>query len=160
VFLWDRPGSVPLRSCRVQALRLWKGDGHIVTITITKGKLIRWIIIAVILLCGAVEADDAPKVIMNVVRHREFMADFTGYGDYSLLDVYQWRPGLFGVVMLCPAGFHETLVFDCRNGKMEVIYQDVYIPGKEKRTELRRESILVADAVRLAKSALMTKNDR
>jgi hypothetical protein len=124
------------------------------TITITKAKLIRWIIMAVILFCGAVEADDAPKVIMNVVRNREFMADFTGYGDYSLLDVYQWRAGFFDVVMLCPAGIHETMVFDCRDGKREVIYRDVYIPRKERREELRRESILVADAVRLAKIAL------
>jgi hypothetical protein len=124
------------------------------SITITKGKLMRWIIAAVILFCGAVEADDAPKVIMNVVRNREFMADFTGYDDYSLLDVYQWRTGLYGVVMLCQAGIHETMVFDCRGGKREVIYRDVYIPRKEKREELRRESILVADAVRLANAAL------
>jgi hypothetical protein len=60
---------------------------------------------------------------------------------------------MFGVVMLCPVGFHETFVFDCRNGKREVIYRDIYIPRKEKRAELRRESIFVADAVRLAKSA-------
>ena len=124
------------------------------SITITRGKLTRWIIIAVILFCGAVEADNAPKVILNVVQYREFMADFTCYGDYSLYDVYQWRPGFYGVVMLCPAGFHETLVFDCRDGKREIVYRDVYIPRKEKREELRRESIFVADAVRLAKSAV------
>jgi hypothetical protein len=28
------------------------------------------------------------------------MADFTGYDDYSLLGMYQWWPGFFGVVML------------------------------------------------------------
>jgi hypothetical protein len=122
------------------------------TIEITKSKLIRWIIIAFILFCGAVEADDVPKVILSVARHREFMADFSGYEDYSLLDVYEWRPDMFGVVMLCPAGIHETMVFDCRDGKKEVIYRDIYIPKKEKRAELRRESILVADAVRLAKA--------
>jgi hypothetical protein len=82
------------------------------------------------------------------------MADFTGYDDYSLLDVYEWRTEFYGVVMLCPAGIHETFVFDCREGKREVIYRDVYIPRKEKREELRRESILVTDAVRLAKSAI------
>jgi hypothetical protein len=124
------------------------------SITITKGKLTRWIITAVILFCGAVEADNAPKVILNVVQHREFIADFTGYDDYSLLDVYEWRSGMFGVVMLCPAGIHETFVFDCREGKREVIYRDVYIPRKGKREELRRESILVADAVRIAKLAI------
>jgi hypothetical protein len=123
------------------------------SITITKGKLIRWIIAAVILFCGAVEADDVPKVILSVARHREFMADFTGYDDYSLLDVYEWRPGMFGVVMLCPAGIHETFVFDCREGKREVIYRDVYIPNKAKREKLRRESIYVSDAVKLSKLA-------
>jgi hypothetical protein len=127
------------------------------SITITKGKLIQWIITAVILFCGAVEADDAPKVIMNVVRNREFMADFTGYDNYSLLDIYQWQAGFYGVVMLCPAGIHETFIFDCRDGKREIIYRDVYIPRKERREELRRESILVTDAVRFAKSAIATE---
>jgi hypothetical protein len=61
---------------------------------------------------------------------------------------------MFGVAMLCPAGFQETFAFDTRNGKTEVIYRDVYIPGKEKREALRRESVKAADAVRLAKSAL------
>jgi hypothetical protein len=55
--------------------------------------------------------------------------------------------------MLCPVGFQETLIFDCRNEKKEVVYRDMYIPRKEKREELRRGSILMADAVRLAKSA-------
>jgi hypothetical protein len=132
--------------------RLLEGDGFIVSITITKGKLTRWIIAAVILFCGAVEADNTPKVILNVVQNREFMAGFTGYDNYSLLDVYQWRPGFCGVVMLCPVGFQETFVFDCRNGKREIVYRDVYIPRKEKREELRRESILVTDAVKLAKA--------
>jgi hypothetical protein len=125
------------------------------TVTITKGKLIRWIITAFILFCSAVEADDAPKVIQRVVANREFMAGFTGYGDYSLLDVFEWRPGFFGVMVLCPAGIHETLVFDCRHGKRELIYRDAYVPRKEKREELRRESILVSDAVNLASLARM-----
>jgi hypothetical protein len=132
---------------------------NVMTVSITKGKLIRWIIATVILFCGAVEADDVPKVILSVARHREFMADFTGYDDYSLLDVYEWRPGMFGVVMLCPVGFHETFVFDCRNGKREVIYRDMYVPRKEKREELRRESVPVPDAVKLARKAIATKSD-
>jgi hypothetical protein len=124
------------------------------TITITKSKLTRWIIAAFILFCGSSQAVDVPRVMVTVVEQREFMADFVGYDNYSLLDVYQWRPGFFGIVMLCPAGFHETFVFDCRDGKREIIYRDTYIPRKEKREELRRESILVSDAVRLAKTAL------
>ena len=122
------------------------------TITITKGKLMRWIIIAVILFCGPSQAVDVPNVAVAVTACREFFAGFTGYDDYSLIDAYEWRPGFFGIVMLCPAGIHETLVFDCRNGNKEIVYRDMYVPGKEKRKELRRESILVADAVKLAKA--------
>ena len=122
------------------------------SITITKGKLTRWIIIAVILFCGAVEADNAPKAILKVVQNREFMADFTGYDNYSMIDVYQWRPGFYGVVMLCPAGILETFIYDTRNGKKEVIYRDAMIPRKIRREEMRHESIKVADAVRLAQS--------
>jgi hypothetical protein len=129
-------------------------------ITITKGKLIRWIIAAFILFCSPVQAVDVPHAVVSAVAQREFMADFTGYDDYSLIDVYQWRTGFFCVIMLCPAGVHETLVFDCRGGKREVIYRDIYIPRKEKREELRRESILVEDAVRLAKSAAIHAKER
>jgi hypothetical protein len=124
------------------------------SITITKGKLMRWIIAAFILFCGPSQAVDVPHAMVAAVAQREFMADFTGYDDYSLLDVYQWRSGFFGVVMLCPVGICETFIFDCRDGKMEVIYRDAYIPRKGKREELRSESILVADAVRIAKSAI------
>jgi hypothetical protein len=124
------------------------------TITITKGKLTRWIITAVILFCGSVQAVDVPAVAVEVARHREFMAKFAGYDDYSLLDVYEWRPGFFGVVMLCPVGFLETIVFDTRDGKMEVIYRDARIPPKNRRDEMRRESAKVADAVKLATSVV------
>jgi hypothetical protein len=60
------------------------------TITITKGKLTRWIIAAFILFCAPVQAVDVPHAMIAAVAQREFMADFTGYDDYSLLDVYQW----------------------------------------------------------------------
>jgi hypothetical protein len=123
------------------------------TITITKGKLVRWIATAVILFCSTGQAVDVPGTVNAAIAQREFMADFTGYDDYSLLDVYRWRKGFYGVVMLCPAGFHETLVFDCRDGKREIVYHDAYIPRKDKRAEMRKNSILVRDAVRLARNA-------
>jgi hypothetical protein len=136
---------------------LRKGDENIVIFTIAKGKLVRWIILAVtavivmILFCGSAQAADVPRIVMEAARHREFMAGFSDYEDYSLCDVYKLRPGLFGVVMLCPVGFQETLVYDTRQGKMKVIYRDVTIPQKSRREEMRRESIRVIDAVRLAK---------
>jgi hypothetical protein len=124
------------------------------TITITKWKLTKWIIIAFILVCGTGQAVDVPRIVENVAWCREFMAGFTGYENYNLLDVYELRPGLFGVVMLDPVGFRETHVYDCRNGKREEIWRDADIPPKTRREALRRESILVSAAVSLAKKIL------
>jgi hypothetical protein len=107
-----------------------------------------------------VQAVDVPDAVNAAIARREFMVGFTGYDDYSLLDVYWWRPGFYGVVMLCPVGFHETIIFDCRDGKREVVYRDVYIPKKKTRAEMRENSILVRDAVRLAKAAVMTAEVR
>jgi hypothetical protein len=53
----------------------------------------------------------------------------------------------------------ETMIFDCRNEKREIIYRDMYVPGQETRAELKRESILVTDAVRLAKIACRQEID-
>jgi hypothetical protein len=130
------------------------------TINITKAKLTRWIIAAVIFFCAPVQAVDAPNAVTAAIAEREFMSNFTGYDDYSLLDVYQWRPGFYGVIMLCPVGFHETFVFDCRDGKQDVVYRDVFIPKKKTREEMRKNSILVADAVRLAKGAVAAAVNR
>ena len=124
------------------------------TITITKGKLTRWIIAAVILVCSTGQAVDVPHAVTAAIEQREFMAGLTGYDDYSLLDVYWWKKDFYCVIMLCPVGFHETLIFDCRDGKREVVYRDVFIPKKDRRAEMRRDSILVSDAVRLARAAI------
>jgi hypothetical protein len=124
-------------------------------ITITKGKLTRWIVLAVILFfSGPGQTVDAPRVISDIVANREFLAGFSGYEDYHLHEVYKLRKGLFGVVLICPAGIKETFVYDTRDGKRELIYRDAVIPTKAKRAALRDDSILVADAVRLAKSAV------
>ena len=124
------------------------------SITITKGRLTRWIITGAILFCGTGDAVDVPHAAVAAVACREFMADFREYGNYSLIDVYEWRPGMFGISMLCPVGFQETHVYDTRNGRMEAIYRDAIIPSKERRKKLRDESILVSDAVRLAETAM------
>jgi hypothetical protein len=111
----------------------------------------RWIITAVILCCSTVQATDAPRVIQAVARNREFLAGgLYGYENYYLYDVYELRPELFGVITLCPTGLLETIVYDTRKGKRERIYHDIVIPRKPRREKIRNESILVADAVRLA----------
>jgi hypothetical protein len=132
--------------------------------TITKGKLVRWIIlccaaiIIVILFCGSAQATGVPRIVAETARCREFMGRFSGYEDYSLCDVYKLRPGLFGVIMLCPVGFQDTLVYDTRDGKMKLVYRDAIIPRKIKREAMRRESIRVADAVRMAKKVRESLN--
>ena len=128
------------------------------TITITKGKLMRWIITAVILFSSTGQAVDVPRAVTAAIEQREFMAGFTGYDDYSLLDAYLWKKDFYCVIMLCPVGFHETLIFDCRKGKREIVYRDIFIPKKERRAEMRKESILVSDAVRLARAAIQAND--
>jgi hypothetical protein len=127
-------------------------------IEITKGKLIRWIIAAFILFCGPSQAVDVPRAALAAVAHREFMAGFMGYDDYSLLDVYIWKDDIIGVAMLCPEGIYETVIYDCRNGKREIIYRDAFIPAKKRRGELRRESVTVSEAVKLARRAVSAEN--
>jgi len=117
-------------------------------------------IMAVIFFCSTGQAVDAPKVLVEVVTNRDFVADgLPGYENYHLHDVYELRKGLFGVVMLCPVGFQETIVYDTRNGQREAVYHDAVIPRKARREEIRQESILVADTVRLARTAVETADD-
>jgi hypothetical protein len=122
--------------------------------TVTKARLTRWMIAAAVFFCAPVQAVDVPDAVTAAIAQREFMAGFKGYDEYSLLDAYQWRPGFYAVIMLCPAGIHETFVFDCRDGRQEAVYRDVFIPKKKTREEMRRNSILVSDAVRLARMAV------
>jgi hypothetical protein len=128
------------------------------TFSITKGQLIRWIIAAFFLICGPTQAIDVPRAAVSAVTNREFMADFTGYDDYSLLDVYEWKKGLIVTVMLCPVGFHETRVYDLRNGGRELIYRDAFIPSKKTREKMRKESVTVAEAIRLARKAIESES--
>ena len=122
--------------------------------TITKGRLTRWIIAAVILFCSTGQAD-VPGVMVSVVANREFLAGgLPGYENYHLHDIYELRKGLFYVVMLCPAGIQENIAFDTRNGKREAVYHDAMIPRKPRREKMRRESVFVYDAVKLAKKSL------
>jgi hypothetical protein len=78
-------------------------------ITITKGKLMRWIITAVILFCGAVEADDAPKVIMSVMRHREFIADFQATRTTAYLTCMNGVPECLALSCFVRSGFMKRL---------------------------------------------------
>jgi hypothetical protein len=126
------------------------------TISITKATLTRWIVIVCILFCGSSLAVDVdvPKIMRDVTANREFLAGLSGHERYYLYDVFELRKDVFGVVLMDPLGIQETLVYDLRNGEREIIYRDAYIPNKKKRERMMRQSVAVADAVRLAQTAI------
>jgi hypothetical protein len=125
-----------------------------VTIEITKAKLARWIIIAAVLLCSSVEADNIPRVVERIAQSSAFMARFPSryYKDYVLYDVFEMREGLFYVAMFCKAGIEEMFVFDTRKGRSEVIWRDAYIPPKMVRGKRLRECVTLPDAVKIAQA--------
>jgi hypothetical protein len=91
------------------------------------------------------------NMIRNVVRDREFFAGFWGYERHFLHDVKRLGGGRVGVVLLTPVGFELHMVFDLKT--KEMIYETTSVPSKDRREAMRRESIFVADAVKIAKNA-------
>jgi hypothetical protein len=65
---------------------------------------IRWLIAAFILVCSSAQAADVPHAAVAAIANREFMARFTGYEDYRLLGVFEWRTGVFEVTTLDATG--------------------------------------------------------
>lgn len=65
------------------------------TVAITKGKLMKWIIltviavIIVILFRGPAQAAYIPRIMTETARYSEFMAEFSGYKNYTLCDVHK-----------------------------------------------------------------------
>jgi hypothetical protein len=59
--------------------------------------------------------------------------------------------GRVGVVLLTPIGFELHMVFDLET--KEMIYETTSVPSKDRREAMRRESIFVPDAVKIAKNA-------
>jgi hypothetical protein len=51
-------------------------------------------------------------------------------------------------------GIQTTYVFEREAGAGEIFYESTWVPSKRVRERKRSESILVSDAVKLAKSAL------
>ena len=94
-----------------------------------------------------------PLVIEDVARNREFFAGFTGYEGCYLYDVARIGDGRIGLVLLSPLGFEIRLVLEIQTG--ETVYKDIFVPEKGKREAMKRESISVADAVRLAKDVIV-----
>ena len=104
------------------------------------------------LICASTQAVNLPRVIADVVAEKEFFANFKLHPDYSLCEVRPVGDALVGVVLLCPVGIQTMYVFERATG--DVFYENTKVPPKRVREKKRRESILVSDAVKLAKSAL------
>jgi hypothetical protein len=91
------------------------------------------------------------NVIRNVVRDREFFAGFWGHERHFLHDVERLGDGRVGVVLLTPVGFELHMLFDLKT--KEMIYETTSVPSKDRREAMRRNSIFIADAVKIAKNA-------
>ena len=94
---------------------------------------------------------DLPSVVISVVKNRDFFARrwiLRGYEDHFLYDVNRLEDGQIGVVLISPVGFEVRAVYDVNT--LDVLYLDTLLPEKSRRDVMRRESVSVADAVKLA----------
>ena len=95
-----------------------------------------------------------PFVVEGVVRNRDFFSRpwvLWGYENCFLYDVNRLNNERIGVVLISPSGFEIRLVYDVNT--LDAIYREMFVPEKSKREAMRRESISVADAVKLANRA-------
>ena len=113
------------------------------------------ILAVAVLLCSLLAAQPVfalPLVIEGVVKNKEFFAEFSEYEDCYLYDVARIGDERIGLVVLSPIGFEIRLVHEIQSGEM--LYKDIFVPEKGKREAMMRESISVADAIRLARSSI------
>jgi hypothetical protein len=89
-----------------------------------------------------------------VVAEKEFFSGFKLHPNYSLCEVRCIGEDLIGVVLLCPVGIQTTYVFEREVGAGEIFYERTWVPSKRMREKKRSESILVSDAMKIAKAAL------
>ena len=98
--------------------------------------------------------EDLPSIIEGVVQNRDFFARpwvLKGYEDCFLYEVNRLDGEQIGVVLITPIGFEVRAVYDVNT--LDIVYLDTLVPEKSKREEMRRESVSVADAIKLAKRA-------
>jgi hypothetical protein len=112
------------------------------------------IVLLIMLVCVSTQAINLPRVVVDVVAEKEFFANFRLHPDYSLCEVRRIGEDLIGVVLLCPVGIQTTYVFERDVGAGEIFYERTWVPSKRIREKKRRESILVSDAVKIAKAAI------
>ena len=94
-----------------------------------------------------------PLVVERVIHNRDFFAKAWALWEYAghyLYDVNRLDDERIGVSLVAPSGFEVRLVYDVHT--LDVIYKDILIPEKSRREAMIRESVSVADAVKLAKN--------
>jgi hypothetical protein len=106
------------------------------------------------------QESELPRVAVEVVRNRDFFARLWilwGYENCFLHDVNRLNEGRIGVVVLSPSGFEIRVVYDVET--LDAVYTDMRVAEKSEREAMRRESISVADAVKLARDVAKYPND-
>ena len=101
------------------------------------------------------QATSLPSVVEGVARNLDFFTRpwvLWKYEDCFLYDVNRLNNERIGVVLISPSGFEVRLVYDVKT--LNILYLDTVLNEKSKREAMRRESISVADAVKLAKSVV------
>ena len=96
-----------------------------------------------------------PFVVEGVIHNRDFFSQpwvLRGYENCFLYDVNRLNNERIGVVLISPSGFEIRLVYDVN--MLDTIYREMFVPEKSKREAMRRESVSVADAVKLVKRAM------
>jgi hypothetical protein len=109
-------------------------------------------VLSIVLICAATQAVNLPRVVVDVVAEKEFFSNFNLHPDHSLCEVRRVGDALIGVVLLCPVGIQTMYVFERTTG--EIFYEHTTIPPKRVREKLRGKSILVSDAVKIAKATI------
>ena len=111
-------------------------------------------IFAILSFCAVLFSAEAafalPTVVERVAINKSFFATLKGYDDYFLYDAECLDEGRIGVILLDTLGFEFRLVFNKRT--KEVVYRNALIPVKKRRESMKKESISVADAVRIARA--------
>jgi hypothetical protein len=100
------------------------------------------------------QESELPHVAVEVLRNRDFFAKpwiLWGYENCFLHDVNRLNERRIGVTLLSPSGFEIRVVYDVET--LDAVYTDMRVSEKSKREVMRRKSIFVSDAVKLAKSA-------
>ena len=109
----------------------------------------------ILLLALPVSGDKAPPVLAKIAQNRDFFSEpwvFHEYEDYLLYDVNQMDNGRIGIVFLSPSGWEYQGVYDTET--LENVYLDVKIRKKGEREAMMRESVRIADVIKLAKSCV------